>query len=80
MNYRPAYGDLLVTYRFVTEYTPEQTIVGVVGLFETEESPVAWRVVEAAGQEDGTVVAVFPGELIEKIEAAYENVFLVLDK
>ena len=80
VNYRSEYGDILATFKYVTEYSPEQTLVGVVGIFETAESPVEWNVIEATAQEDGTVVAIFPGELVEKIEAAYETVFMVLDK
>ena len=89
INYDPAYGDVVATMVFATKYSPEQTLVALVGIVKgTDENGdpiVEWTALKAeaveneADPEKGCVRVYFPQELLPEIENGNAMIAILSD-
>ena len=89
INYDPAYGDVVATMVFATKYSPEQTLVALVGIVkgadENGDPIVEWTALKAeaveneADPEKGCVRVYFPQELLPEIENGNAMIAILSD-
>ena len=85
-NYDEAYGDIDIVFAFNTLYKPEQTIFALLGNYTADkadeveaEDGVEWTLLDAVGQEDGTVKVTFTQEALMAAEAADASMLAILN-
>jgi len=83
-NYDEAYGDIDIVFAFNTLYKPEQTIFALLGNYTADkaveaEDGVEWMLLDAVGQEDGTVKVTFTQDALKAAEAADASMLAILN-
>lgn len=90
INYDPEYGDVVATMVFATKYSPDQTLVALVGIVkgvDEDGAPIVeWTALKAeaveneADPEKGCVRVYFPQELLPEIENGNAMIAILSDE
>ncbi len=84
IEYVEEYDDIEVSFALTTLYTPEQSLIALVGIFNGEvdengEAVVEWIVLDAIANEDGTVVITFTQDALIKMQTAESTSLAIIN-
>ena len=75
VGYDPAYGDVSVSFSLATQYTPDQKVVALLGIYsgavdENGNFVVEWVVADAQVEADGQISVVLTSDTLSRFSTA----------